>query len=136
MKENIKTLQIIHLAITLGIVMAYIFIGNLDKYVLNFKMEYLKSEEIFYLLIPVLAIVVCNVLYKSMLSKITSSQSYESKFVIFRTASIIRWAILEGGAFAILFIKPKFTLFGLLLIVYLIFIRPTETSVKNDLNLN
>lgn len=136
MKENIKTLQIIHLAITLGIVMAYIFIGNLDKYVLNFKMEYLKSEEIFYLFIPVLAIVVCNVLYKSMLSKITSSQSYESKFVIFRTASIIRWAILEGAAFAILFLKPHFSLFGLLLIVYLIFIRPTETSVKNDLNLN
>lgn len=45
----------------------------------------------------------------------------------------MRWAILEGAAFLILFLKPDFVLFGLLIIIYLIFLRPTEERVNNDL---
>ena len=56
----------------------------------------------------------------------------EDKIPAYQTASIIRLAILEGAAFLILFLKPDFILFGILLILYIIFIRPTETQFRKD----
>jgi hypothetical protein len=56
----------------------------------------------------------------------------EDKLPVYQTASIIRWAILEGVAFIILILKPDFLIFGILVIIYLIFLRPTEEKITND----
>ncbi|PBJ06831.1 hypothetical protein BSF42_40060 [Flavobacterium sp. ACN6] len=40
----------------------------------------------------------------------------------------------KGAAFLILLLKPDFILFGILVIIYLIFLRPTEERINNDLN--
>jgi len=134
MKEKLKTLQIIHLAITLGIVFAYFFV--LDKNVLiNFKLPKIDSNSIIFVLIPFIAIFLSNLLFKSGISKIDSSLSVENKLGVYQTSSIIRWAILEGAAFVLLFLKPDFFVFGIVIIIYLLTIRPTEDKVNIDLNL-
>jgi hypothetical protein len=134
MKEKLKTLQIIHLAITLGVAFAYFFV--LDKNVFtNIKIPAINSNSIIYALIPVLSIVLSNIMFKNMISKIDSNLSDENKINVYQTSSIIRWAILEGAAFVLLFLKPDFFIFGIVIIVYLLTIRPTEDKLKNDLNL-
>ncbi|CAM4236921.1 MFS transporter [Flavobacterium terrigena] len=133
MKEKIKTLQIIHLAITLGVAVAYFFV--LDKNAIaDFKIPTIDSNSIIFALIPLIAIVLSNFMFKSMISKIDRNLSIENKIGVYQTSSIIRWAILEGAAFVLLFLKPEFFVFGIVIIVYLLTIRPTEDKVNTDLN--
>lgn len=132
MKEKIKTLQIIHLAITAGIVIVYFVILDKDA-ISNLKVPNLDSSSIVFVLIPILAILLSNFLFKSMIGKIDPKLNIEDKIGTYQTASIIRWAILEFAAFFVLFFKQEFFAFGLIVILYLLILRPTEEKFKNDL---
>jgi uncharacterized membrane protein YoaK (UPF0700 family) len=134
MTEKIKTLQIIHLAICAGIIVVYFMMGNLSMESITIKS--VDSSEIVYVAIPLLAFVLSNFLFKSQLKQANPKLKLEDNLPIYQTASIIRWAILEGAAFLILFLCPKFQLFGILIIVYLAFLRPTEERINNDLQNN
>ena len=59
----------------------------------------------------------------------------KEKLVPYQSASVVRYAIIEGSAFLILIIAPDFIIFGVLLIVYLILLMPTEYRIKRDLKL-
>jgi uncharacterized membrane protein YoaK (UPF0700 family) len=131
MTQKIKTLQIIHLAICAGIIIVYFMIGNLSMESLTIKS--VDSSEIIYVAIPIVAFFLSNFLFKSQLKQANTKLKLEDNFPIYQTASIIRWAILEGAAFLILFLCPKFQLFGILVIAYLVFLRPTEERVNRDL---
>ncbi|MBE8725916.1 MFS transporter [Flavobacterium hungaricum] len=135
MTEKIKTLQIIHLAICAGTILVYYFIGDLTVETLK-KIPTIDSSSIVYALIPVLAFVFSSFLFKSQLKQIDPKLKLEDKLPIYQAASIMRWAVLEGAAFLLLFLKPDFILFGILIIIYLIFLRPTEERITNDLSGN
>ena len=132
MKEKIKVLSTIHLAITAGLSIAYFMIGDI-KTISEFKLSSINSDSLIFLLIPILAIVSSHIIFKQIIGKIDSKLTLEEKIAPYQSASIVRWALLEGAGFILLFIKPDFIIFGLIIIVYLIFIRPTEYSIKNDL---
>ncbi|MCV2486604.1 MFS transporter [Flavobacterium sp. SH_e] len=132
MNEKIKTLQIIHLAICAGTIIAYYIVGDITSETLHIPT--IDSSSIVYLAIPVLAFVLSSVLFKMQLKQIDPKLKLENKLPIYQAASIMRWAVLEGAAFIILFVKPDFILFGILLIIYLIFLRPTEERINNDLS--
>lgn len=134
MTEKIKTLQIIHLAICAGIIVAYFMIGNLSLD--SLKIQSIDASEIIFVAIPILAFVLSNFLFKSQLKQANPKQKLEENLPVYQTASIIRWAILEGAAFIILFLSQKFLLFGILIILYLAFLRPTEDRINNDLQKN
>ncbi len=131
MNEKIKTLKTIHLAICAGIIVAYFMIGNFSMESLTIKS--IDSSEIVYVVIPILAFVLSNFLFKSQLKQANSKLKLEDNLPIYQTASIIRWAILEGAVFFILFVSPKFQLLGILIILYLAYLRPTEERMNNDL---
>lgn len=130
MTEKIRTLQIIHLAICAGTIIVYLTVGqfSIDK----LKIDAIESSEIVYALIPVLAFVLSNFLFKSQLKQINPKSAINDKLPVYQTASIIRWAILEGAAFVLLFLKPDFMLLGILIIAYLVFLRPTEGRITSD----
>ncbi|WP_433835914.1 MFS transporter [Flavobacterium anhuiense] len=132
MTEKIKALQIIHLAICIGTIIAYYIIGDLSLEKLNIPI--IDSSSIVYLAIPVLAFVLSSILFKVQLKQINPKLKLEDKLPIYQAASIMRWAVLEGAAFIILIFKPDFILFGILLIVYLLFLRPTEEKITADLS--
>jgi len=134
MTEKIKTLQIIHLAICAGIIVAYFMIGNLSLD--SLKIQSIDASEIVFVAIPILAFVLSNFLFKSQLKQANPKQKLEENLPVYQTASIIRWAILEGAAFIILFLSQKFLLFGIIIILYLAFLRPTEDRINNDLQKN
>lgn len=132
MTEKIKTLQIIHLGVCAGTIVAYFIIGDISLETLNIPS--IDSNSILYLIIPVLAFVLSSILFKAQLKQIDPKLKLEDKLPVYQTASIMRWAVLEGAAFLILILKPEFIIFGLLLIIYLIFLRPTEEKITNDLS--
>lgn len=134
MTEKIKTLQIIHLAICAGTILVYFFVGEIS--IETLKIPKIDSSSIIYALIPVFAFVLSTFLFKSQLKQIDPKLKLEDKLPIYQTASIMRWAVLEGAAFILLFLKLDFILFGFLIIIYLIFLRPTEDRITNDLSGN
>ncbi|MEP0265671.1 MFS transporter [Dokdonia sp.] len=132
MKEKLKVIKIIHLALCSGVILAYIFLGNVSD-ITNFDITNIDSSDIVYLLIPFLAYFLSNFLFKSQLKNIDTTLDIEENFQFYQTASLTRWAILEGAAFAILFMKRDFMILGVLIILYLIFLRPTLDRIKTDL---
>lgn len=132
MMHKIKSLQMIHLAICIGMLVAYIFVGEITMD--TFKVPTIDSSALIYLLIPVLAVFLSNFLFNSQLKQIDKKANVEDMLPIYQTASIIRWAVLEGGAFIILFAQPNLIVFGILLIVYLIILRPTKEKMERDLD--
>lgn len=132
MSEKIKTIKLIHLAICAGTLLAYLFIGQLSME--NLKFPKVESSNIIFLAIPVFAIVVSNLLFKSQLKKIDTKLKLENQLPFYQTASLIRWAILEAAAFSILVLYPDFIIFGILIIVYMVMLRPTEEKIKTDLH--
>lgn len=134
MTEKLKSLKLIHLGICIAIIMVYIFVGQ-------FTLEQLKgqeidSEDLVYLAIPIAAFFLSNFMFKSQLKQVDSKASLEENFPAYQTASIIRWAILEGAAFFILLMKPDLLIFGILIILYLAFLRPTEEKMSSDIQSN
>ncbi|WPO76965.1 MFS transporter [Flavobacterium sp. KACC 22761] len=132
MSEKIKTLQIIHLGICAGTIVAYYILGDLS--IEKLRIPNIDSSSIIYVAIPVVAFVLSTFLFKSQLKQINPKLKLEEKFPIYQTASIMRWAVLEGAAFLILILKPDFILFGILILIYLIFLRPTAERIDNDLS--
>ncbi|NRD23931.1 MFS transporter [Winogradskyella litoriviva] len=133
MNEKLKPIKVIHLAICAGIIVAYIILGNLTS-VENFNLPKIDTSSIIYLMIPIMAIILSNLLYNNQLKKVDTKLKLEEKIPFYQTASIIRLAILEGAAFLILFLKPDFIVLGLVLILYIIYLRPSENQFRNDFN--
>lgn len=131
MTEKLKIIKIIHLAISAGVILAYFILGNLTSFE-SLKLPTIDSSSIVYILIPVIAVFASNFLYKSQLNKIDRKLKLEEKVQFYQTAAIMRLAILEGAAFLILILKPDFILFGVLIILYIVLLRPTENQFRND----
>ncbi|KAA5827474.1 MFS transporter [Algibacter amylolyticus] len=131
MQEKLKVIKMIHIALCAGLIMAYIFIGDLAS--INLNMPEISQSNILFVLIPVIAYVFSNFMYKTQLKNANNKQKLEDNMAVYQTASIIRWAILEGSAFIILVMSKDFILFGILIILYLALLHPTEDRIKSDL---
>ncbi|AUC83688.1 MFS transporter [Lacinutrix sp. Bg11-31] len=134
MKPNIKTLQIIHLALCAGVIVAYIVLSNINSSGDIFNTSEVSTDDYLYIAIPLIAFVASNFIYKFLLKKADKNATEDFNLSVFQTASIARWAILEGSAFIILILKPEFILFGILILIYLILLRPTENRFKNAIS--
>ena len=131
MNQKLKTLQIIHLSICAGVILGYVILGDFSPEVL--QMPIVDSNSVIYAIIPLIAFVFSNFIFRSQINKIDAKVSFDEQFPLYQTASIVRWAILEGAAFVLLILKKDFILFGILLIVYLLLLFPSEFRVKSDL---
>ncbi len=131
MTEKIKTLKIIHMAMFLGTALMYFLLGKITSELL--KIPQLDSSSIPFLLIPIIAYFLSNFLFKSQLKQINPKDKLESKLPIYQSASIIRWAILEGAAFIIVIASPNLILFGIPILLYFVSLRPTEERIRTEL---
>lgn len=131
MNEKIKSLKTVHVAICAGTILVYFFLGNTTTNLLNIPK--IESDSMPFVFIPVLAYILSNFIFKSQLKQIDPKMEIEKKLPIYQTASLIRWAILEGAAILLIILKPTFILFGIVIILYLISLRPTENRINNEL---
>ncbi|QFZ54525.1 MFS transporter [Oceanihabitans sp. IOP_32] len=133
MQQKIKVIQIIHFALCLGLIIAYLFLGDINA-LTQFNFDSSNTAHIMYILIPVMAYLLSNFLFNSQLKNIDASLKLEEKITFYQSASIMRWAVLEGAAFLILFLNKDFMIFGILIIIYLILIRPTQDNIVMKLS--
>lgn len=132
MNKKIKPLKIIHLALCIGLSLAYIIIGNLTD-LNNLSVPDIETDSLIYLAIPIVALFLSSFLYKNKIKEMNSQESVDKNLATYQTACILRWAIIEGAAFMLLFLKADFILFGVLLIVYLITLYPSKDRMEFEM---
>lgn len=130
MNEKIKVLQIIHLGICAGTIVAYLFVGDFSVEILN--VPSIDSSDLIYFAIPILALFLSNFLFRLQLKQVNPKLKPEDNLPIYQTASIIRWSVLEAAALLILFLKPELLVLGILMIIYLVSLRPTEDKIVSE----
>jgi hypothetical protein len=131
MKEKLKIIKTMHLFLVAGLAIAYFLIGDLES--MNF-LEYkeIDASNFIYIVVPIIAIILGNYLYKDLLKNVDKRLKLAEKIGTYQTASLIRWAIIEGAAFFILLHNTEFVLIGMFLILYLLFLKPSEQKMKLD----
>jgi DMSO reductase anchor subunit len=133
MQSPLKSLQIVHMALITGVTMAYIVIGQINSLEF-FNISKLNNTSLLVVLGVVMVALISNLIYNQVLMQISKTATNQEQFAKYQTANIIRLAILEGTALLILFLQNDVLFMGLLLIVYMILLRPTENRMKHDLN--
>jgi DMSO reductase anchor subunit len=133
MQSPLKTLQIVHMALVTGVTMAYIVIGQINSLEF-FNISKLNNTSLLVVLGVVMVALISNLIYNQVLMQISKTATNQEQFAKYQTANIIRLAVLEGTALLILFLQNDVLFMGLLLIVYMILLRPTENRMKHDLN--
>lgn len=133
MTEKLKPIKMIHLGISAGVIGAYIIFGDLSLLV-KMKFPRIDSTSLIYLIIPAISIYFSHFLYKYQAKKTDQNLELEAKIPSYQTATILRLVVLEVAALLILFLKPDFLIFGILIVLYILFLRPTEFQFKRDFN--
>jgi hypothetical protein len=137
---SLKVLSIIHLALCSGVfIFSFIMFSktNSTEIILD------NSNDIFKYIIPsaaIIAIFLSNFLFKNQLNSISENADIKEKLIKYQSASIIKYAVLEGTALLSVVIYSSTTNFLYLLIAlgmlfYMILQRPTASKIIADLNL-
>jgi len=142
-KEFFKSIQIIHFALVIGVFVLGIFAfyfhysglemeGGED---MNFGLKYV---------VPIFAIIgvfASNLVFKNKLKDCTRKTGLKEKLNNYRSALIVKFALIEGNSFFALvayLLTGKLLYLGLagLLLIVLILYRPTKEKLIFDLELN
>ncbi|NJB83077.1 MFS transporter [Wenyingzhuangia aestuarii] len=133
MEQKLKTIKTIHLAIVLGICVGYYVIGDFKSLEQLTQIPKITKGSVIYALIPLVAVILSSVLFRLQIQKIDTNLPLEDKIAPYQAAAIVRFAILEGTCFLILILQRDFALLGIILIIYILLLRPTENKIKSDL---
>ena len=132
MEQKIKTLKFIHLSLVAGVTLFYFLMGDF-KNIFNLQID---NSDLPYSFIPAIAYVFGNILFRNTLKKIDRENSTDEKLAMYQTASIMRWAVIEGACFAIVVLKPKLLLFGVILLIYMILLAPRKNQILQALGIS
>ena len=142
--NKLRTLQIIHLAYCIGPLLftsVVLFINHPNQHL---SFETISSDPLLIIapLMAIFSIVVSQIVFNSLLSKINAnlSSSISNKFTQYQTAFIVKAAFLEGAALfnIVVFLMTSnllTILFTVACIIFLWFSRPTTEKISGDLNL-
>lgn len=140
-KSYFFTLSIIHAVLTFSVFLFTIIVFmRVDNVVLGST----DSESVFIYLVPIIAMISyfgSNYFFNKQLTSIVKSKSLKEKLMPYLQASIVRFAFLEGAAFlsSVSFMINNnvfYLVISLLLILYLIKLRPTKKKVMGHLSLS
>jgi hypothetical protein len=82
-----------------------------------------------------------NFIFKQLLNNIAQKNTLREKLMAYQSALIVRYALLEGASLfgIVCYLLTGNLLFLLIsggLVLYFVTIRPTKSSIQNDLNLS
>lgn len=112
MKEKFRVLIILYASLLAGIIIFAFFTGSIDW---NTILEISKAEMP-YLLLPVVAIGLSEILYKNNMKQLETKSSVDERTAVYQSASVVRWAILEGSALVVI-VLPNIPRINVLVIV-------------------
>lgn len=136
----VKTLTLIHSVLIMGLVTfagVSLYLGNGE---INFDFN---TEDTFLIILPVLAItalVLSRIIPQKLLESTKETQDLRKILTQYQTASIIKYALIEGPALVgiVMFMSTSnaaFLAISGVLIIYLLLQKPTKTKIENELKL-
>ncbi|OIQ30432.1 MAG: hypothetical protein BM564_03435 [Bacteroidetes bacterium MedPE-SWsnd-G2] len=134
MKQNFKPIKTIHLALLSGLCLAFWFLGDLTSFEV-FKIPSIDSTNFINILFPIAALVIGQLIFNYKLKAIQPESNIEEKLMRYQEASIIRWALIEGASFFILFAAPKFIGIGVIMIAYFVYLYPSDSRIHRALKI-
>ena len=136
----LKTMRIIFFALLAGqiIFMAVAF------FTVNNNPPQSQSDDLFNIIVPVaigLGLFMSSLLFKQMLAKIKKDDSFEQKLEAYRSALIIRYALLEGPSIfsTVVYLLSGniiFLAFSGVMILAFLMNMPSRDKATQDLNLS
>ncbi|MGY4386295.1 putative membrane protein (GlpM family) [Pedobacter sp. UYP24] len=140
--SKLKPIKTIHLAFCAAILTLAAVSAITVKNNIYFDVA-LNQNNGLYPLFPILAIIVTVVgifLFNKQIAAIDNAETFDSKFMKYQTAFLVRCAFLEGGALmnVVGFLMTANTVFliaAAIPFLYLVRSRPTKDQIVEDLNL-
>ncbi len=137
----IKTLSIIHLALLSGLIIFLIIAYTQNKV---WQLNLNDTSDVFLFIAPILAvggILVGNFLYNNQINALSNKNSLREKLTGFQTASIMKYALIEGPALLAIVSSMNngnlfYIIIAIALIVYFYFQKPTKEKIESNLKLN
>ena len=142
LKESFSQQTILYYALVAGVIMMGLVAFIINEVVgLNFDMG--LPPELLYVGggYVVFTFFISNYVFKQMMSKVDSTMNLGEKVEKYRSASIIKYAIVEGAAliigigYLVTGNYQYFILFGVA-VGYFLFVRPTKQEMIDGLNLS
>ncbi|MEK6154192.1 hypothetical protein WIW50_13055 [Flavobacteriaceae bacterium 3-367] len=107
------------------------------------QVNFSGSGDVFIFIVPVMALACyfgSMYVFRQQLRKVLEGESLRLKLARYQSANIIRYAFLEGSALlaVLAFMQNSYLLYlliALLLVIYLIHLRPTKERLLNELPL-
>lgn len=138
----IRTLSIIHIAISLGTIILGIFFYS--QYVGDVKIDFSNSKELYFYLVPGLALIGVlggNYMFQKKITELSNIKSLKEKLTEYQTASIIKYASLEGPAILGIFAFQEegnlyYLFISIILIIILLAQKPSKVKIESEINLN
>ena len=141
--QIVKGLSLIHIIL----VFASVAIMGTVYLLKNNASEVVSSEKgmnVFELLVPIMAaisILAAHYIGKSRMSKLSKADKLIDKLSVYRANKIILWAALEGSIYFAavsfyIFGRQNLFLYGLMMVILLVYFRPLRSRVIEDLALN
>ena len=136
----IKLMSFLHMGISVTpIILGALFYFNND----DPKLLVSDSNDVFLAIVPIVAlasIYVSDLIFKKIVASIPQNEGLRSKLAKFQTASIIKYALLEGASlFSIVIFGNTqnllYLIIGAFLLFYLFLQRPTKQKIEAALNL-
>jgi|TARA_R110002049_G_scaffold329_11_gene1858 membrane protein insertase Oxa1/YidC/SpoIIIJ len=138
-KDYLFSLSIIHAALTIGVLLFTIVLFIMGN---DLILGFTSDESIFIYIVPIVAMISyfgSQYLFNKQLANVVNRNTFKEKLMLYQQACIIRFAFLEGAAFlsSVSFMLTNnvfYLVISLLLILYLIKLRPTKKKVMGDLS--
>ena len=135
----IQTLKLIHVSLVVGLAIFSVFAFMQNK---DFNADINTNSTLLYI-VPIAALIGyfgSQLLFRKMLSNVQTSDSLQLKLNKYQTASIIKYALIEGPAFIALFAyyttgSALPLVIALCLLAYLFVQKPTKDKIINSLDL-
>jgi hypothetical protein len=140
-KVFLKTLTIIHVAIVAG-PLVFLWVTYAQERATPFALEI--GDSMFTYFIPFLtvaSIYVGNMLARKKLKEAKAKTTLQEKLTAYQTLCIIRYALAEGTALLAIITCGNesnlfYLVFAIVLIAYLVYIRPTKDKIITQLDLS
>ena len=120
MKEKFRVFASIYAFLLGGMILAIVYAGDIDyNNILN-----IPESQYPYLAIPFVAIAASELLYRNKMKEVSFETGEQISAGLYQTASLMRWAVLEGAVFYTLF-NPEVPQINIAIVLtYFIIIHP------------
>ncbi|MFT4758932.1 MAG: hypothetical protein ACI9XO_001529 [Paraglaciecola sp.] len=140
-KEQFKSIQILHMALMVGMILIFVFLWFSNPIVINMN----PLDGLFSLILPFVMLAVIGggiALYNKLKSNTNAQATLMQKMWEYRKISILRWSLLEGASLVSIIVfffgEPNISVlfaFTLGLFAFSVF-RPTVDGFGEDFGLN